>query len=61
MFITSLLAITAFFASIVQLTNFIGLGLGGSLAFVILLLGYFICWIVDLFQKTEIPFPCGDC
>jgi hypothetical protein len=51
--IASVLAVLAFCFSVFETTTLIGVALGGSLAFVILLLGYVVCWIMDYFQKPE--------
>jgi antibiotic biosynthesis monooxygenase (ABM) superfamily enzyme len=53
MSIAALLAIIAFCVSVFRFTNFTGLALGGSLAFVILLLGYVVCWLIEYFQKPK--------
>ena len=51
--IASVLAVLAFCLSVFETTNLVGVALGSSLAFVILLLGYVVCWIVGYFQKPE--------
>jgi hypothetical protein len=44
MTVACVLAVIAFCASVVWTTNLIGVALGGSLALIILFIGYGICW-----------------
>ena len=53
MSIAVLLAVVAFCVSVFRFTNSTGVALGGSLALVLLMIGYAICWVIDHFQKPE--------